>query len=744
MNISRRKFLGKTSQLSAATMLGGGLAFESLAAYSKAFGKADNDSPPNILFLMVDQMQVPPEGYGENDGPAKGLKEIFGFNPLSDDNSFTRFFPGLLRLRQNAVVMRKHYTGSAASVPSRASIMTGQYPVTTGVNQTDGLFKPTHKVPWLDPDGLPTIGDWFRAAGYSTHYFGKWHVSETAAPDYLEPWGFSDWESSFPDAHAGPADNAGAFRDVELAGKVEEFLLKVGQNTPDKPWLAVGSLLNPHDCSIWPINWHAPQNRGVVPWANYPPPPPIPAQGAMSRPGGVGTPHSVELNPDGFKQDNSTLPPTYYESLDNKPGCQKDYRLKWGLSFSANIDYTLGPTAGITSPQPFQLQGENAEDWSLAYNQFYFYCHYLADLQLRRILNALDVNKLTNNTIIVFVSDHGELAGAHGGMVQKWYNAYEETIRVPFVISSPLINADKEVMREITQPTSSVDLLPTVLAMAGIDLVALKEKMENFHGNSVVKSFAGADLSSQINGNVGDPIIGADGNPRKGVLFMTSDTINDLCDEPDEVTLAKFNLFTQYVQRKIDEGHSLAPNSVRQPNHLSAYCTGDWKIVRYYDPLENEPDEWELYCQTSDPLEVNNLVDYRTGEIRQDAIVPGMTFDELKAKHLDMKAELFRQENLATHVEKPLVQDNSLQLFPNYPNPFREHTTIPFYIHETGRVHLSIIGMSGGETIVLVDETVQTGMHQVFFNAADLPPGTYAVILRSASNQVIRKMTHMK
>ena len=30
---------------------------------------------------------------------------------------------------------------------------------------------------WLDPDSVPTLGDWFRAGGYQTHYRGKWHVS---------------------------------------------------------------------------------------------------------------------------------------------------------------------------------------------------------------------------------------------------------------------------------------------------------------------------------------------------------------------------------------------------------------------------------------------------------------------------------------------------------------------------------------------------------------------------------------
>jgi arylsulfatase A-like enzyme len=740
MKITRRKFLGNSTKISAAAILGGGLGLGKIPGYTNDNKRSAAPTHPNILFLMVDQMQVPPEGYKDGEGVAKGLKEILGFRPLSSDNTYTQFFPGFLRLRQNAVILRKHYTASAACVPSRTSILTGQYPEITGVDQTDGLFKPAEDVPWLDPDGVPTVGDWFRAAGYTTHYFGKWHVSEPKFPDYLKPWGFEDWELSSPEAHGGPADNAGAFRDVEFADKLVTFLQAKKTDTSGTPWFAVGSLLNPHDCSIWPINWQALQNKGVVSWSNYPPPPSIPKKGDISRAGGVGIPHNVELNPDGFPQDNSTLPPTYSESLHEKPRCQMDYSLKWGLAFSANIDYNFQPYTDIRSPQPFQLQGANAEAWSLAYEQFYFYCHYLVDLQLRRILQALDDNGLTDDTIIVFLSDHGELAGAHGGMIQKWHNAYEETVRVPMIISSPLVNSDKQSMREITQTTSSIDFLPTVLAMAGFDLIGLKGKMETIHGKQVVKPFAGANLSSYINGTAKGEIVGPDGKLRTGVLFVTNDSITDLCDNPDDIVKGKYELFKKYVQEKIDKGLGLAPGSVRQPNCVRALCTGNWKIVRYFDPTGVERDEWELYCLTTDPVEKLNLVNFRTGEIRPEATVPGMTMDELRSKNLNLRSELARQEIITSMDAKTQEIRSSLQLFQNYPNPFNQQTIIPFYVPETSFVRLSVTDISGKEVQVLVNKTLQSGVHQFELHAGHLSPGIYFIKLNSDAQQVMKKM----
>ncbi len=644
MKITRREFIEKSSRISATAMLSGMVGLSTLTGcyFDDGDGKK---SPPNILLIMVDQMQTPPEGYEPDEGPAEGLKEILGFREISPNNPYTPFFPGLLRLRQNAVVMRKHYTAAAACVPSRTSIMTGQYPSVTGVDQTEGIFKTSGDIPWLDPEGTPTIGDWFRAVGYKTHYFGKWHVSHPESPEYLEPWGFADWEQSSPEPHGGTADNLGVFRDVEFADKVVNFLDAKGAESDSPPWFAVGSLVNPHDCGAYPVNWQVPEElggSGVVSWNEYPPPVPIPGQGDMSRSGGVNETNEIDLNPDGFPQENSTLPRTYSESLDDKPQCQKEYALKWGLAMESCLNSGLKPD--YEAPFPFQLQGEDAQAWSLRYNQFYFYCQYLADLQIRRMLRAVDDNGLTDNTIIVFLSDHGEMAGAHGGMLQKWHQAYEEAIRVPMVMSSPLLNKDKSTMRVIQQPTSSIDFAPTVLALAGYDQAEVLPQMEALHGAFVAKPFAGADLSSHIKGTNSGAIIGSDGVAREGVFFMTNDRITERGENPDDPKPVQYAMFEANVRTRIDDGLPLTEGPVRQPNNVRALCTGDWKIVRYVDPTGFEADEWELYCLTADPIEQINLVDYRTGEVRSDVSVPGMTLAELQLKNSELKTALAAQE----------------------------------------------------------------------------------------------------
>ena len=630
--MTRRKFISATGRALAAAPLAG-LA-GTLAGCTR--------TRPNILVLMVDQMRTPPEGYGDGEGEARDMKEIMGFRPLSPENAYAQYFPGMLRLRKNGVVMRKHHTASAACVPSRASIMTGQYPSVTGVTETDGMFKSPHDVPFLDPDGLPTIGDWFRAAGYGTHYFGKWHVSEVEETDYLEPWGFADWEQSYPEPHAGGPGNLGVYRDVEFTNSIIGFLGQKAGAADGAPWLAVGSLVNPHDNSAYPINWQTPNNTGVENWTHYPPPLPVPAPGSVSRVGGMNEQNAVELNPDGFPQECGSLPGTFGESLADKPRCQRDYALKWGLATESSTNYGLQGTP-FTSPQPFQLN----EGWSLSYNQFYFYCNYLADLQLRRILQSLDESGLAENTIVVFLSDHGELAGAHGGMIQKWHNAYEETVRVPMIVSSPLVNRDAEEMREIQQPTSSIDLLPTLLGLAGLCESRVRRSLEDA-GITEVPSLPGADLSPHVRGFRSGKIKGPDGRRREGVFFMTSDTITAKGPNPDAPKPAQYEMFLANVEARISQGHDIQPGSVCQPNNVRAFCTGDWKIARYVDTNGVEADEWELYCLTSDPVEAVNLVDYRTGELRDGVEVPGLPREELEGTRQWLREELSRQEAAAS------------------------------------------------------------------------------------------------
>jgi hypothetical protein len=82
------------------------------------------------------------------------------------------------------------------------------------------------------------------------------------------------------------------------------------------------------------------------------------------------------------------------------------------------------------------------------------------------VLDALRASRAYENTIAVFTSDHGDMQGAHGGRHEQWHVAYDEALRVPFVVSSPLLPVGAG---ELDISTNDADLIPTVLGLASID-----------------------------------------------------------------------------------------------------------------------------------------------------------------------------------------------------------------------------------------------------------------------------------
>ena len=104
----------------------------------------------------------------------------------------------------------------------------------------------------------------------------------------------------------------------------------------------------------------------------------------------------------------------------------------------------------------------HASHWTPLDYQYYLYAyyHYLStvDRQIGEILSALEAGKNAGNTAVIFFSDHGEGMAAHR-MVTKYGVFYEESNRVPFLVSGPGIPAGKR----ITGVASLLDLLPTML-----------------------------------------------------------------------------------------------------------------------------------------------------------------------------------------------------------------------------------------------------------------------------------------
>jgi arylsulfatase A-like enzyme len=390
---------------------------------------------PNILVIMTDEERYP---------PPYETAEVARFRREQ--------LPNRERLRAGGLELHRHYAGSTACVPSRATLFTGQYPSLHGVSQTDGVAKHNTDpgMHWLDPTAVPTLGDWFRAGGYRTHYRGKWHISHADLPvagtdeglatsdddgrvipeavdayraaDRLDPFGFSGWIGREP--HGAAKDNSGTVRDGVFAEQVVDLFGDLARGSREDPWLAVASFVNPHDIAF------------------------------------AGGFYELLL---GHEPGDDTVPsiapaPSQADSFDGRPACQEQFTRVWPQ---------------MVAPQP-------ADE---AYRRLYYHLHQLVDRAIGRILDALDASGMADDTVVVFTSDHGDLLGCTAACGRSG-RTFDE---LPGAHDHQGTGCPARRWR-ITMPTSHVDLPPTLMGLAGLDA-------ERAAGSS--RSHRGTDAAGQ-------------------------------------------------------------------------------------------------------------------------------------------------------------------------------------------------------------------------------------------------------
>ncbi len=509
---------------------------------------------------------------------------------------------------ENALQFRRHYTGSLACVPSRPTMLTGHYPDVHGVTQTDGLGKAADdsRMRWLAEREVPTLGHWFRAAGYDTHYDGKWHVShadlvdpETGRAlatndddgavdavavtryldaDPLDVHGFSGWVG--PEPHGAALANSGIRRDPLIADRVVAWLddryrrRAAGDPDAQRPFLLVASFVNPHDIVLFPA-WA----KGTSPVSPSPlDPPPVPPS------------------------------PTDDEDLASKPAAQIAYRESYPSGY--------GPAAIVA-----KRYVKNAQ----SYRDLYLRLHAEVDGPIGRVLSAVTEGS-AGPSVLVRTSDHGELLGAHGGLHQKWFNLYDEATRVPFAIAR--IDGGVAVGARASiedAPTSHVDILPTLLGAAGIDESAVAEQLRSSF--TEVHPLPGRNLMPLVDG-VQQPDL------ERSVYLMTRDNI--LEGDTGASGVARRRGMVDRVPRplRIDVPAHVGSNFegvvVRVEDSSAPGGAGHlWKLVRTFDDpstwtepfvrhessnglggpthrTDSLPDQWELYDLDADPIEAVN------------------------------------------------------------------------------------------------------------------------------------------
>jgi len=309
-------------------------------------------------------------------------------------------------LAQESLVFEQAFCPTAVCAPARASILSGRLPSEGSVISNDFM---EFTLPHREIGDYRPLHSWVHAlqeSGYTTVHVGKWHVSPDCKPSdygfegpdwpgygnvekdfhrYRADLGLSpkpEFEDEMPAMHpfGSPFDPIAARLVGPEEGSLPAFVAHTAINYLEKLGRRYRESGNPFflRCEFW-----GPHIPCIVPEPYY----------SM------------------YEPENIPLPENFGKLGENKPEIHANFSGGWGIA---------------TYPEEKQRE---------------FIARYLGyvsciDAQVGRILKALESLGLSEETLVIFTSDHGDMLGAHG-LYDKGPFMYEDIYRVPLIVRWP-------------------------------------------------------------------------------------------------------------------------------------------------------------------------------------------------------------------------------------------------------------------------------------------------------------------
>tara|TARA_B110000093_G_C12951863_1_gene403001 strand:+ start:642 stop:2258 length:1617 start_codon:yes stop_codon:yes gene_type:complete len=397
----------------------------------KKVKKSSDNERPNILYIMSDD-------HASNAISAYGsrLKDIA---PT----------PNIDRIAKEGILMENVFCTNSICTPSRAVIMTGKYSQNNGVKTLDDDFDKEQE----------NVAKILQKAGYQTAMIGKWHL-------HTEPTGF-DYYNVLPgqgkynnpvlkeigkpwkDHKKGGVKHKGYVTDVIT----DETIKWLDGRDKEKPFFLMSHHKAPH--GLWEY---------------------------------------AERHADLFKDVHIPEPESLWDDKNHGP-------LK-GAKYGSSISDRYATRNMLDQVTKGKWPTGNLDPAGMTHKELVSatYQKYLKDYlrtaaaideNVGRMLDYLDENGLTENTIIIYTSDQGQFLGEHDYFDKRWM--YEESLRMPFVMRYP-----KEIKpnQRNSDMTLNVDFAPTFLDYAGIKTVPEDMQGKSFREN--VKGNTNADWRTSM------------------------------------------------------------------------------------------------------------------------------------------------------------------------------------------------------------------------------------------------------
>ena len=316
--------------------------------------------------------------------------------------------PHLDRIAEGGMRFDNCFCTNSICTPSRATILTGTY------NHVNDVTTLTSKM-----DGRQlTFPKLLQKQGYQTAVIGKWHLGHGGIHD---PTGFDYWNV---------LPGQGLYHNPEMFDMGEKKIFKgyvtdiitdfsldwLSNRDKNRPFCLLCHHKAPHR------HWEPDEKHALM-----------------------------------YENIDIPEPETFNDDYSNRARAAADAKMR--------IDRDLNPR-DLKQPVPPGLTAEEEKSWKYQrYIKDYLRCVASIDDNVGRILDYLDEEGLTDDTIVIYTSDQGFFLGDHG-----WYDKrfmYEESLLMPFIIRYPKEIAPGAVNENMIL---NVDFPPTFLDYAGIDI----------------------------------------------------------------------------------------------------------------------------------------------------------------------------------------------------------------------------------------------------------------------------------
>ena len=389
--ITRRQFIQRSGRAGVLCALAGRVAFAGAPA-----SKGAPRRKPNILFIMSDDHTTQAIGaYGSR---------LAKLNPT----------PNIDALAKGGMRFDRVFCNNSICVPSRASIITGQYSQRNGIIVLGGSIPPERQYLAVE----------MKKAGYHTAMVGKWHLS-------AEPGAF-DYYCVLPGQ--GKYHNP----DFRVRGDnrwPRNVISKKGQHSSD----AIADIS---------IEW---LKKG---WDRKKP---------FFMMHHFKAPHDMFQNANRYNSylEDVTIPEP--DNLHNQPaeGVGSKATRKYGAGLTKNHpSWGMARKLGVDRNLPEPKHGSEAYQ---RYLKRYLRCVKGVDDNVKRLIDHLKKTGEFDNTVIMYTGDQGFFLGEHDFIDKRWM--YEESMRMPFIVHYP-----KTVKPASTNDwlINNTDFAPTILDLAGV------------------------------------------------------------------------------------------------------------------------------------------------------------------------------------------------------------------------------------------------------------------------------------